>query len=282
MKKAVIAFAIVYLAIGGVCIAPAGGDGSDYVIRFPVAKNYDACSTVFAITNKSSEAASISMYFWTPGGEWYCWESSLELVDSLEPYGTNVYDMASFEELPDGWYGTLLITSPQDLEVNVEKECPCPAVILNCVAKNFEECSTVFTITYTGEAPSARVCITFMEANWDDLYLWSAMMGDGRMIWQINMAEANTFPDGWYGRALIGSEETFDVTVENECPCPLVTPTPTPTATPTSTPTATSTPTNTPTLTDTPTPTATYTPSPTPTATPYRLYLPVILRNYAP
>jgi hypothetical protein len=282
MKKTMIAFTIVCLTLAGVYITPASGHGSDYAIRFPVAKNYDECSTAFTITNKSAETATIDMDFQTPVGEWWCWEPSLHLVDSLDPYGTKTYDMASFEELPDGWYGTLHITSNKDSEVNVEKECPCPAVILNCVAKNFEGCSTVFTVTYTGEAPFARVCIVFINANWDDLFLWGKMMSTGRTIWQINMAEEQGFPNGWYGRALISSEETFDVTVENECLCPLATPTPTSTATlthtPTNTPTATGTATQTPT--NTLTPTTTHTPTPTPTATPYRVYLPIILKNY--
>jgi len=54
-------------------------------------------------------------------------------------------------------------------------------------------------------------------------------------------------------------------------------------APPTPTPTATATPTNTPTSTPTvtPTPTITHTPTATPTSTPYRLYLPIITKNYA-
>ena len=64
---------------------------------------------------------------------------------------------------------------------------------------------------------------------------------------------------------------------------PSVTPTSTPTGTATNTPTVTHTATTTPTPTDTPTatviPTATYTPTSIPTATPYRLYLPIILKN---
>lgn len=283
MKKAVIAFAIVSLAIGGVCIAQASGQAWNRAM-ITAAKNYDGCSTVFTVTNNSAEPADIYMYFSTPG-QWF-WESSLDLIDSLEPYGMNVYDMASFEELSDGWYGTVFILSP-DFEVNVENECPCPAVILNCVAKNFEECSTVFTVTYTDEAPYGTVGIEFKDANWDDVVFWWATMGDGWITWQVNMAEEEDFPDGWYGRARLGSQQTFDVTVENECPCPLVTPTPTPTATPTSTPTAT--PTNTPTATPTSTPTATPTATSTatvtstPTATPttiYQVYLPLLWKSH--
>jgi hypothetical protein len=60
-------------------------------------------------------------------------------------------------------------------------------------------------------------------------------------------------------------------------PTPTPTNTATPTPTPTNTPTLTSTATNTPT--PTPTPTITNTPTPTPTPTPYRLYLPLIVRN---
>ena len=74
---------------------------------------------------------------------------------------------------------------------------------------------------------------------------------------------------------------------------PTPTPTPTPTSTSTHTPTATPTPTptststHTPTPTPTPTPTSTSTHTPTPTATPtgtpaYKIYLPIVLRNYAP
>ncbi|MGA9350226.1 MAG: two-component regulator propeller domain-containing protein [Anaerolineae bacterium] len=62
-------------------------------------------------------------------------------------------------------------------------------------------------------------------------------------------------------------------------PTPTVTPTPTPT--PTNTPTPTDTPKPTATHTPTPTPTVTHTPTPTPTATPYRLYLPLILKAYS-
>jgi hypothetical protein len=269
MNKALILFASVSLAIGGVCITSASDqEWNDAMV--PVAKNYDGCSTVLTVSNKSAEDATIGLHFYTTDGEWFCWELSLDVIDSLAPHSTNVYDMASFEELPDGSCGYLHISSRQDFEVKVNKECPCPTVILNCVVKNFEECSTVFTITYTGEYPWARVCIEFMNAAWDGVLFLGDMMGIGD-ISQINMAEVGV-PDGWYGRALIGSTGTFDVTVENECPCPLVTPTPTSTPTPTNTPTPTATPTNTP----TPTSTAT----PTPTATPCRLYLPIIMKNY--
>ena len=279
MKKAVIALAIVSLAIGGVCISPASGHAWQRAM-ITATKNYDGCSTVFTVTNNTAEAADIQMIFITPS-QWD-WELSLNLIDSLEPYGTNVYDMASFEELPDGWYGTVFILSP-DFELNVENECPCPAVILNCVTKNFEECSTVFTITYTGEPPWGIVYIEFMDATWDSVLWMGFSMGVG-MTEQINMAEMEDFPDGWYGRARIGSPETFDVTVENECPCPLVTPTPTPTATPTSTPTVTptSTPTATLTNTSTPTVTPTATATSTPTATPttiYQVYLPLLWKS---
>ena len=47
-------------------------------------------------------------------------------------------------------------------------------------------------------------------------------------------------------------------------------------------PTPTPTPTITPTPTDTPTPTPTNTPTPTPTATPYRIWLPLVLKGYGP
>lgn len=65
---------------------------------------------------------------------------------------------------------------------------------------------------------------------------------------------------------------------EPPAPTPTATLTPPPTDTPTPTPTdtATPTPTNTATATATPTPTRT----PTPTATPYRFYLPLIIKYY--
>ena len=69
------------------------------------------------------------------------------------------------------------------------------------------------------------------------------------------------------------------VSTPTHTPTTTYTTTPTPTATPTATPTHTATPTSTPTSTATPSATPTSTSTPTVTATPYRLYMPLILRQ---
>lgn len=93
--------------------------------------------------------------------------------------------------------------------------------------------------------------------------------------------------DGWYVDDVeVLGISTLPSPTPTNTPTPTPTPTSTPTATPTdtATPTPTATPTNTATPTDTPTSTPTDTATPTatltPTATPYRFYLPLVIKNY--
>jgi len=280
----VITTTIVLIALLSTGVRIAGSQNSEPIILEPIVKAED-CTTRFWVQNLGSESAAVTCAF---KDEWALTIVSMPM--SIGPGETRIIDMANMPMIPTGYVGWAEISADQPIAAEIElPKCKTSKTLLH-VMKEWGDyvCTSVIEITpEVGEQIVSYMAVEFYTEEGDALI--GIFDSPPLVKCVLDLGVIEDLPSCYKGYIKVYIEPGVSgVSVEAEiieqrCEItPTPTSTPTVTNTPTSTPTPTSTSTSTPTSTPTPTPTDTPTQTPTCTPTPYRVYLPIIMRDYNP
>jgi hypothetical protein len=248
-----IAMTVVLIALLGTGVRAVSQD-SEPIILEPIVKA-EECTTKFWVQNIGSESTTATCVLKDEWGQ-----TMMGISIPITPGGIKMIDMAYQGAIPTGYVGWAEISADQPIAAEIElPKCETSKTFLHGVMKEWGDnvCTSVVQITLElGEHSATSTSVEFYTEEGEALLMLFDPAQTGN--WVIDLGIIEDLPSGYKGYIKVRVDPGVSVEaeiIEQRCE---ITPTPTSTPTVTSTPTSTS------------------------TATPYRVYLPLVLKNYTP